>query len=437
MRFLHFSTSDGGGGAAKAAYRLHEALRDNGHASAIVVRHKTTSDPDVHAACVNSLAAGLHQMRRHLPFIGDDRARFTFNFDRPSGVRLQSTLESLPFKPDIVCLHWTSGLLTTVDIHRIHARFRCPIFLIVLDQEPVTGGCHYSFGCQGHTQQCGNCPLLSHPSPHDASRRGWERKRRHLANLPITLIAPTSWAEAKIRDSSLFKAHPLARIPLPIDTNVFQPAEAATARTRLGLPHDRPILFFGSSYLHEPRKGMAYLREALQILVARANNQSTADRTHRDVLPLLLIAGRNPSEVLHDLPLDSRWLGHLDDQRTLALAYQAADLFVCPSVEDAGPMMIPEAMLCGTPVVAFNTGGAPDLIEHGRTGFLAKLMRPEALAAGVEAMLGQADHAGHAAMREQAAAKAFSLHNPKCVADKYAAAYQRRSSLAVPVDAAA
>jgi glycosyltransferase involved in cell wall biosynthesis len=422
MRFLHFSTTDGGGGAAKAAYRLHSALRDNGHDSAIVVREKTTVDPDVHMASVNRFTARVDRMRCHLPFIGEERARFTFNFDRASGVRLHATLESLAHKPDVICLHWTSGLLTTADVRRIHERFGCPIFLIVLDQAPVTGGCHYSFGCEGFKQQCGNCPLLQRPSRNDASRRGWENKRRHLANLPIALIAPTSWTEAKIRESSLFNSHRVECIPLPIDTTVFQPGDAAIARTRLGLPHDRPIIFFGSSYLHEPRKGMAYLREALQFLVNKHkfNNAFTA------ASPLLLIAGRNPSEVLRELPLESRWLGHLDDQRTLAQAYQAADLFVCPSIEDAGPMMIPEAMLCGTPVVAFNTGGAPDLIDHDRTGFLANHKCAVSLAAGIEALLKKITSSEYAAICHQAAAKAFSLHNPKYVAEQYVAAGQRQ-----------
>ena len=160
---------------------------------------------------------------------------------------------------------------------------------------------------------------------------------------------------------------------------------------------------------------------------ARTNDQESK-HSHARAAPLLLVAGRNPHEVLRDLPLEHRWLGHLDDEHALAAAYQAADLFVCPSVEDAGPMMIPEAMLCGTPVVAFNTGGAPDLIEHGRTGFLAELTRADALATGIESMLQQIRTPDYATVRHQAAAKALSLHNPSRIADQYVALYQRRTA---------
>ncbi len=376
----------------------------------MVVRQKSIADPDVHVARVNPLLARLHRFRRHLPLLGEDRAQFTFNFNRQSGVRLQSTLELLNFQPDVICLHWTSGLLTTADIRRVHEHYRCPIFHIVLDQEPVTGGCHYSFGCQGYMQKCGRCPLLPRSSDRDASRRGWERKRRHLADLPITLVAPTSWAEDRVRDSSLFKTFSVARIPLPIDVGVFRSGDSTVARNKLGLPLDRPIVFFGSSYLHEPRKGMAYLREALGIL-AQTNGRDSK-QSPAGAAPLLLVAGHNPHEVVRDLPFEHRWLGHLDDERELAAAYQAADVFVCPSVEDAGPMMIPEAMLCGTPVVAFNTGGAPDLIEHGRTGVLADLKRADALAAGIASMLRKIRTPDCATVRQQVADKALSLHEP-------------------------
>ena len=80
-------------------------------------------------------------------------------------------------------------------------------------------------------------------------------------------------------------------------------------------------------------------------------------------------------------------MGLIRDNASLALVYQAADIFVCPSVEDAGPMMIPEAMLCGVPVVAFNTGGAPDLIETMKTGYLAAYKDSFDLAQGMYNLL--------------------------------------------------
>jgi glycosyltransferase involved in cell wall biosynthesis len=133
---------------------------------------------------------------------------------------------------------------------------------------------------------------------------------------------------------------------------------------------------------------------------------------------LLLIAGHNSQDLKHKLPFPVHDLGHLSEEARLATAYRAADVFVCPSVEDAGPMMIPEAMLCGTPVVAFNTGGAPDLVVTGKTGFLAQLGDTAHLARGLLQVLASPDITK---MAQAAAQTALRLHEPALVAQHYRA----------------
>lgn len=57
------------------------------------------------------------------------------------------------------------------------------------------------------------------------------------------------------------------------------------------------------------------------------------------------------------------------DQHTLTLAYQAANVFINASIDDAGPSMINQSILCGTPVVCFDNGTALDVIENGVSGY--------------------------------------------------------------------
>jgi glycosyltransferase involved in cell wall biosynthesis len=298
-----------------------------------------------------------------------------------------------------------------------------------MDQEPVTGGCHYSFGCDGYEQQCGNCPLLERPGPADRSRQVFLRKRRNLGDLPITFVAPTSWVESRIRNSALFGRHRMERIALPIDTDTFRPSDRALARQQLGMPLNKQTIFFGSSYLHEKRKGGEYLIDAIQRFhqaLSRTERGSPMDQhrsngarpTHAADNVLLLMAGRNGDEIKRRLPFPVFDLGFLSDERTLARAYQAADLFVCPSIEDAGPMMIPEAMLCGTPVVAFHAGGAPDLVVSGRTGYLARLGDAAELARGIGEVLQSPQRNG---LGEAASQAARQLHEPQTVVRRYAA----------------
>ena len=80
-------------------------------------------------------------------------------------------------------------------------------------------------------------------------------------------------------------------------------------------------------------------------------------------------------------------LGYLQGDALLASAYVASDLFVCPSVEESGPMMINESIMCGTPVVSFDMGVAPDLVHSGKTGYRAELKSSADLARGIRQVL--------------------------------------------------
>ncbi|HEY5124202.1 MAG TPA: glycosyltransferase [Ignavibacteria bacterium] len=87
---------------------------------------------------------------------------------------------------------------------------------------------------------------------------------------------------------------------------------------------------------------------------------------------MLLIAEREIEAIADSLPFEYLYLGYVDNTFGIASAFQAADVFVCPSIEDSGPIMINQSIMCGTPVVVFEMGVATDLVETGITGFRAK-----------------------------------------------------------------
>jgi glycosyltransferase involved in cell wall biosynthesis len=419
MNILHFSTYDQSWGAAKATYRLHSAFRGAGQLSRMIVRFKQSDDDDVKR--VNSIGSWRlwqRRLERKIEMLRENRPSptYTYNLDLEPNIETQTLFDNYYGAAEVICLHWVADFLTVQTIRRIYERRRRPLVWIMMDQEPITGGCHYSFDCSGFTKRCGNCPQLNSDRLSDRSRTIWTRKYNYLRDIPITFVAATSWVARRIRESSLFSAHRIENIPLAIDTTIFRPFDTYGARDLLHLPKAKKIILCGASLLEDPRKGMTYLIDALQTLASMLIGSGEVSR--EDIL--VLIVGQKNSKLVDALPFTSKYLGYIQDDLVLALAYQAADIFVCPSVEDAGPMMIPESMLCGTPVVAFNTGGAPDLVDTMRTGYLASYKDSTDLAKGIHTLI---TAKSLVSMRTTAHEVALSQHSPSLVIARHLELY--------------
>ena len=150
---------------------------------------------------------------------------------------------------------------------------------------------------------------------------------------------------------------------------MFSPGPREEARRRLGLPVDRAIVLFVATDLTEPRKGYQFLDDVLRGL----------DR------PLLLAVAASGTAVPFEQ--DSRLLT-LDDDWLLVDAYRAADVVVLPTLADNLPNVVIESMACGTPCVAFATGGVPDAVRHLQTGYVAPPGDVAGLAEGLRLLLG-------------------------------------------------
>jgi glycosyltransferase involved in cell wall biosynthesis len=164
----------------------------------------------------------------------------------------------------------------------------------------------------------------------------------------------------------------VVHIPYGLPLDVYYPLERTLARKALGLPADGPILLFAADSVSDPRKGTALLTAALGLVTVRPLTLLTVGRDHIDL----------------DLArVDIRGMGHLTNERLLALAYSAADLLIHPALADNLPNVVMEAMSCGTPTVAFPIGGLPDLVRTGTTGWLAATVAAESLADAITGAL--------------------------------------------------
>jgi glycosyltransferase involved in cell wall biosynthesis len=207
-------------------------------------------------------------------------------------------------------------------------------------------------------------------------------------------------------ESSIFSERPIKQIMLGMDVDVFKPAAQVDARAILGLPIDRKIIFFGAQRTHEERKGIAYLVDALKQLHGMLDDNPDFQKKI-----LVVTAGYWGKAGKLEMLFEHRHIGSLQGDTMLAAAYQAADIFVSASIEDSGPMMINESILCGTPVVSFDMGVAPDLVHTGRTGYRARLRDAADMAAGLLSLL-EMDADSIQAMRTECRALGVRLCHP-------------------------
>ena len=173
------------------------------------------------------------------------------------------------------------------------------------------------------------------------------------------------------------------------------------------LPEHAKIVLFAAVNTSDSRKGMDYLAQADRILA----------RQSHDIL--FLIAGERGSELGQHLSLPSRSIGLVNPDQ-MALVYNAADLFVTPSLQENLPNTIMEAMACGTPCVGFDTGGIPEMITHKQNGYVARFKDADDLSAGIEQMLFSCDLARYSS---DARSKVIREYSQEKIVNRYLEIY--------------
>jgi glycosyltransferase involved in cell wall biosynthesis len=340
----------------------------------MLVKVKYSDDPNVIGSKANS---GIAQATNGLRLTLDQLPRKFYSHNggtdyfSPHWLPDNINAKVAQINPNIINLHWvSSGYLQIETI----AKFNKPIVWTLHDMWAFTGGCHYNQDCDRYTVSCGSCPQLGSSKDWDLSRWVWQRKAKAWKNLNLTIVALSSWLHKCASSSSLFKDLPIELIPNSLDTEIYRPINKQVARELLRLPQDKQLVLFGAiKSTSDKRKGFHLLQPALQEL----SQSAWQGRLE------LVIFGASQPENQPDLGFKCHYLGTLNDDLSLALAYSAADVFVLPSIQDNLPNTIMEAISCGTPSVAFNIGGMPDMIEHEKNGYLAQPYKIEDLAQGI------------------------------------------------------
>lgn len=416
MRIVHVTYTDLQGGAARSAYRLHQGLLRSGVESKMFVECRESGDPSVVGFRypkdpVTRIRRGARRwfLRREMGLLSEGRSVGASLFTDDRSRHGAQILEQLP-PWDILHLHWISGIL---DYRKFFERLpqNRPIVWTLHDMHAFTGGCHFSGKCERFSESCGRCPQLNSNNQSDFSHLSWARKYSSYHSLKpgvMQLVTPSQWMAAEVTRSSLLGDREVIVIPYGLDTEIFKPRDRSVARDVFGLPGEHKIVLFLADWAPEARKGLHLLVDALNGLPDKAKL-------------CLLILGNGRVEVPDGVP--SVRLEYVRNDRVLSMIYSAADVFALPVLQDNLPNTALEAMACGLPVVAFGSGGVPEMIRDGVEGRVVPPGDVAALRSAITALL--LDRQCRALMSSNARNRAVREYGINLQAHRYLELYRR------------
>lgn len=410
------------GGAGIAARRIHQALRRNDIQSTMLVMIKKSEDPSIiqiPATCAGTTDTSFsdndttsfrviqnqrrwQNIKRIYPNHETDMRYFSDVF---SDIELHFCKEVQD--AEVINIHWVAGMINYDDLPFAFADK--PIFWTLHDMNPFTGGCHYNNDCMNYLTKCGKCPQLGSEDEQDITRNSFLTKERAIRNLDLNIITPSYWLGGCSQNSNMLGnfPHHVVHNCLPLET--FKPLPQAVIREKYKLHKDTFIVLAGTVSFQDKRKGFKYLLQALHKL-------RISDLTKPITLVLYGLLEGDPPDLPNGINLLS--LGYISDTEKMVEAYNLADVFTIPSLEDNLPNVVIEAMACGTPVIGFRTGGIPDMIRHKKNGYLVEQKDIDGLVEGIKWVLSQ-DQEKRGKTREYCRQWVLETFSEKVIAEQY------------------
>jgi len=344
-----------GGGASRVAEELCVLLQAKGHTAHHFVSNAVTLNPYMKSVY------GGRRLRKFVRFAHNVTQRIGFQEIVPWEYFVLRLAHGL-MDYDLVHFHDLSSAISPLTV-RFVAR-HLPTVWTFHDYAAFTGGCIFPLECTKYRAGCGACPQLdiwplNRSRGIDFTRPMLRLKQKTFREENIFVIAPCNWMADTARNSGTF-FNRLTVIPYGIDIALFQPLDKADVRQRLGLTTKKPIVLLSAGDIADRRKGTIHAIEALR-------------KSFPLLDPLVLVVGKMAVETRHMFgPIEVLETGYLTDDKNKGEYFAAADVFLFCPLDDNMPLTILETMASSTPMVGYGTGGIPEVVDHQKTGYLAR-----------------------------------------------------------------
>jgi glycosyltransferase involved in cell wall biosynthesis len=368
---IQYSTESGG----SSAYRLQRVFLEAGIDSSIVSLQQDSFSKErinylgIKPSIVSKIDGRLQTRLIHSKL--EEPGLFSYPILGTNIANLQELQEA-----DYIYIHWVlNGFLNLNSFKKI-AKIGKPVIIILHDMWSITGGCHYSFDCEKYLTGCSECPMFVKAKKNDFSKKGFDSKLKFYSqHNNLFFVSPSKWLYDCAKKALLTKDKPVFYIPNALDNTIFKASNKNLAKQILNIDPADTVIAFGAASVNSSRKGWVYLQKALEILHHENQLKNIA---------VLVFGSGNNKKVAEGIPFKTKFMGYLMDEYSTALVYNAADVFIVPSVADNQPTTVQESLSCGTPVVGFEVGGIPDMIKHKENGYLAKYKDAADLAEGIK-----------------------------------------------------
>ena len=374
-KVLHIAT-EAVGGAGSAMMRIHEELLQEGYESKVLVLYPPTYR-EVYVASKTPRSGYWYatklgrfirrMMHKHEQYLSlrdhilceyaRKRKEINFCFTLPIS-EYDLSIHPLVQWADIIHLHWIQDF---VDYPSFFANVNKPILWTCHDLNPMMGGFHHVRLREKYDSMCGELEKLC-----------YEQKKDSLSKCKdLSVVALSQEMHERLTHHEFFQNRRIFDIPNCVNTGIFTIADKTKARIELGVPKDAFVLLFANGNLNDSEKGLKELVEAIQMV----------DTFPSNAVFLCVGDGTLPTVKIPTIHIGKR---HSPSQ--MAVVYQASDLLLFPSHQEAFPLTPIEAMACGTPVVITPVSGAEDMMVPS-CGIIADDYTPTSIAKAISEAL--------------------------------------------------
>lgn len=310
----------------------------------------------------------LHYLSKFKILVG--RKNLTFN----NGIKITAPDESHPPVPvadvlkcitkeyDLVITLFLQDLISALTLKAIYEKLKCPIIIQSVDMAPFTGGCYFFLDCNHYQTSCGRCPALKSEEENDQSRRNFRIKQDCYSKINYAYCC-NNWVKHFAMRSDMFSPDRIfVSSVVVLDENYFYQRPIEECRKVFSIPASKTFILFARY------QNTAIISKGFTHLIGAVNKWSEGLSMEEKQKVLVMIAGNRDVDPLYEMSVDTKYVGQLSTEN-LIRAYSVANAFISPSIDDAGPSMVNQSIMCSTPVVCYNIGTAIDVIENGVSGY--------------------------------------------------------------------